>query len=136
MIVMNSIFSDDSDERHKFPVYTGFIRYFPLAVAAASRVSYDGNEKHNPGEPMEWSREKANNHADCLVRHLIDGDWGELVWRACALAQIMIEHENGLGAIECATIPPRIRLCDSCRFCEVCGGLEPYECPSWECKNE
>jgi hypothetical protein len=38
-------------------------------VAELSRA---GNEKHNPGEELHHARGKSNDHADCILRHLVD----------------------------------------------------------------
>ncbi len=98
----------DSAARKKAPIFRGFLMYFPDAIAAAARLSRLGNEKHNPGQDMHWSRERSSDQADCIMRHLIDAgpDWtgvysehGEEVlhavaafWRAGAMAQIAIER--------------------------------------------
>jgi hypothetical protein len=29
--------------------------YFPDALAAVAQISYQGNQKHNPGEPLHWA---------------------------------------------------------------------------------
>ena len=75
--------------------------YFPDAVAAVAEVSFVGNEKHNPGEPLHWSRGKSPDHADCIGRHLLERGTidpvtkvrhsAQLAWRALALLQIEIE---------------------------------------------
>src|SRR5690606_15836721 len=38
----------DSAERKKYPLLRGLLNYFPAALARVSRISYEGNEKHNP----------------------------------------------------------------------------------------
>lgn len=93
-----------SAQRKSEPVYSGVLRYFPNAIAAVSRVSKAGNDKHNPGEPLHWSRGKSNDHLDCLVRHVItpddiDPDSGEYhlahaAWRVLAALQILEENRN------------------------------------------
>jgi hypothetical protein len=92
----------DSAARKRIPIVTGLMDYFPDALAAIAEVSFIGNEKHNPGEPLHWSREKSNDHADCLGRHLLERGTmdpvtkvrhsAQLAWRACALLQIEIEE--------------------------------------------
>jgi len=92
----------DSNERKALPVCTGCLDYFPLALAEVSALSRVANDKHNPGEPMHWSKGKSNDHADCLVRHLlergtIDKDVGlshtvHVAWRALALLQTELEE--------------------------------------------
>lgn len=86
-----------SAERKAMPVLTGVAHYFPDAQAAKARVSMKGNEKHNPGQPLHWSRGKSTDHLDCAGRHLltpynIDPDSGELelahaAWRLDAALQ-------------------------------------------------
>src|ERR1700760_1601932 len=59
-------------DRKGIPVMTGFLDYFPAAVAEVAKVSKAGNDQHNPGQPMHWAREKSKDHADCAMRHLMD----------------------------------------------------------------
>jgi len=95
-----------SAERKAMPVQKGVLAYFPDAIAAVARVSFKGNEKHNPGEPLHWSREKSSDHGDCAVRHMltpdaIDPDSGEqerahAAWRI--LADLQLAEEKRLVA--------------------------------------
>ena len=96
---------NDSAERKKFPMGTGLLDYFPDALAAVAEVSYVGNEKHNPGEPVHHARGKSMDHADCLIRHFTergcrDGNGvrhsAQMAWRALALLQEEIEKDIGL----------------------------------------
>jgi hypothetical protein len=93
----------DSEERKQIPIFSGVLNYFPLAIAAIARVSKRGNNKHNPGQPLHWSRDKSTDHEDCIARHLIDVDTldpntGEyedaqaLAWRALAKLQLLEER--------------------------------------------
>ncbi len=50
----------------------GLLAYFPAALAGVARVSKQGNDKHNPGEPLHHARGKSRDHANCIVRHLVD----------------------------------------------------------------
>ena len=87
----------DSKQRKDTPVYSGVFKYFPLALAAVARVSKAGNDKHNPGEPLHWARDKGGVDADAAARHIlelgtIDPEDGEshdvhLAWRALANAE-------------------------------------------------
>jgi hypothetical protein len=91
----------DSQARKDTPVFSGFLKYFPLATAEIARLSKAGNDKHNPGQPLHWSRGKSNDHLDCVARHLleagtIDSDDGhrhstKLAWRALANLQLELE---------------------------------------------
>jgi hypothetical protein len=99
------IIDADSATRKTFPMSGGLLDYFPDALAAVAQVSWHGNEQHNPGQPLHWSRGKSMDHADCIVRHLIgrggyDGQIrhsAALAWRALALLQEELEHEYELS---------------------------------------
>jgi hypothetical protein len=90
--------------RKEYPLATGLLDYFPDALAEVARISFLGNQKHNPGKPMHHSRGKSTDHADCIMRHLagrggFDGETREsacLAWRALALLQEELELEFGL----------------------------------------
>lgn len=94
-----------SSARKEAPITTGVLDYFPLALAAVARLSKKGNDKHNPGQPLHWSRAKSQDHADCIPRHLIDRgvvdpDSGELhevslAWRALAMLELAEEQRLG-----------------------------------------
>jgi len=94
----------DSKDRKNVPLVTGVLDYFPAALAAVARLSKFGNDKHNPGEPLHWARDKSADHADCIGRHLvdrgvIDPETGmshsvEVAWRALAMLQLE-EEERG-----------------------------------------
>lgn len=83
----------DAKARKATPVYSGFLKYFPRAIAEVARVSQAGNDQHNPGKPLHWDRSKSGDELDALSRHLleaggIDTDGqrhsAKLVWRALA----------------------------------------------------
>jgi hypothetical protein len=93
----------DPDDRKSTPMCTGMLDYFPLAFAEAARLSKAGNDQHNPGLPLHWAREKSNDHADCILRHLVDRGTRDtdgvrhstkLFWRAAALLQCELEAER------------------------------------------
>ena len=95
------LLSEDAAERKATPITTGVLDYFPLASAAVAQCSKAGNDQHNPGQPLHWSKDKSTDHADCIARHLIDrGSFDtdgirhstKLAWRA--LAHLQIELEN------------------------------------------
>lgn len=72
MITLPTTLPKDSAERKEYPLSEGCLAYFPAALAGVARTSKISNEKHNPGMPMHWSRDKSSDHADCIVRHLMD----------------------------------------------------------------
>jgi hypothetical protein len=98
---------EDSAARKAIPMARGLLDYFPAALAAVAELSKAGNDKHNPGEPMHHARGKSSDHADCIMRHLVDRGatytemiQGEpvvlrhsaaLAWRALALLQEELE---------------------------------------------
>lgn len=98
------VIDTDSATRKTFPMAAGLLDYFPDALAEVSRVSFLGNQKHNPGEPLHHARGKSMDHADCIIRHLVgrggfDGELREsaaLAWRALALLQEELERELSL----------------------------------------
>ena len=58
--------------RKDIPLYDGTVGYFPLAFREMARVSMDGNEQHNAGEPLHWAREKSTDQINTAFRHLVD----------------------------------------------------------------
>lgn len=101
----------DSATRKTFPMAAGLLDYFPDALAAVAAHSKKAGDKHHPGEPMHWERGKSKDHADCIIRHLVnrggfDGDDREstaLAWRALALLQEELEEAYGLAKPRNAT---------------------------------
>ena len=90
----------DKKARKESPIARGVLGYFPRAIAAVANVSFVGNEQHNPGQPMHWAKEKSNDHADCIVRHLIEAGTvdedglrhtAKAAWRALALLETELE---------------------------------------------
>jgi hypothetical protein len=93
----------DSAQRKNTPLVRGLLDYFPAALAEVARVSVAGNKKHNPGEELHHARGKSMDHADCIVRHLVDrGGYdaegvrhsASVAWRALALLQEELEAEG------------------------------------------
>lgn len=62
----------DSTQRKLIPLSRGLLEYFPAALAGVAKLSLESNEKHNPGLQMHHAREKSDDHADCILRHLVD----------------------------------------------------------------
>lgn len=92
----------DSKERKALPICTGVLDYFPLALVEVAKCSKAGNDQHNPGQPLHWAKEKSTDHADCIIRHLmdrgtVDGDGvrhsAKVAWRALALLQTEMEND-------------------------------------------
>jgi hypothetical protein len=90
----------DAATRKERPITRGVLDYFPLAVAEVAYCSLIGNRQHNPGEAMHWAKDKSTDHADCIVRHLIDRGKvdsdgvrhsAKVAWRALAMLQTELE---------------------------------------------
>lgn len=96
---------DDAGERNSYPMADGLLHYFPNALAEVSRVSQIGAEQHLPGQPMHWARGLSTDHANKIVRHLIDAGKKDangtrhsafVAWRALALLQEELETDLNL----------------------------------------
>jgi hypothetical protein len=93
----------DAKARKALPIITGVLDYFPDAIAEVAELSRIGNDQHNPGQPLHWSKHKSFDHVDCLGRHLLDRGTRDtdkvrhstkVAWRALAALQIEIEAER------------------------------------------
>lgn len=94
----------DPAQRKSIPMATGLLDYFPLALAEVAKLSLIGNRQHNPGQPMHWARGKSTDHADTILRHLIDRGTidtdgvrhsTKVAWRALAMLQQELEDAGG-----------------------------------------
>lgn len=120
----------DSADRKAIPMCTGVLDYFPDALAEVAKVSKAGNDKHNPGQPLHWSRYKSCDHADALLRHLaerggIDPDTGlrysaEMAWRALAILQEELEAA-GAPTARGAILYPTTQEAMNIALTERCG---------------
>lgn len=90
-------------ERKATPIYSGFLKYFPDAMAYVAQVSKAGNDQHNPGKPLHWDRSKSGDEEDALTRHLIDHSknpvdddgllhLGKVAWRSMGALQKYLEE--------------------------------------------
>ena len=96
----------DAKARKDIPIYSGFIKYFPDAIAAVAELSRIGNDQHNPGKPLHWDRSKSGDELDALARHLTDEAKGveldtdnvrhltKCAWRAMAALQKALEGKR------------------------------------------
>jgi len=93
-----------------FPVYSGVMRYFPLALKEVARISVQGNVQHNEGvDFLYWDRKKSYDHADALARHLMNAGFtdddgmlhsAKVAWRALAMLQVELEDRLSDGIVE------------------------------------
>lgn len=74
----------DPQQRKQVPVFSGFVRYFPNAIAAVARHSWLGNQQHHPDKPLHWDMDKSSDELDALMRHILEEDWEAVAWRAMA----------------------------------------------------
>lgn len=73
---------------------------FSAALAAVAQVSWYGNQKHNPGEPLHHARGKSTDHADCIARHHVEagGFDGPMRHSACKLWRALVAWQEQLEA--------------------------------------
>lgn len=62
----------DAAARKAIPIYSGFMKYFPKAMAAVAELSRVGNDQHNPGQPLHWDRSKSGDELDACMRHMLE----------------------------------------------------------------
>lgn len=99
------ILPTDAGERKTIPLCTGLFDYFPQALVEVAWLSRVGNEQHNQGQPLHWSREKSTDHADTLLRHQMDRGLFDIdgvrhstkvAWRALAQLEEELTAETGI----------------------------------------
>lgn len=99
----------DPKERKSYPIASGVLDYFPDAIVALAQISKAGNDQHNPGLPLRWTRSKSGDEADTCMRHFlqrgtVDTDGmrhtAKAAWRMLALLQKEIEQEQDAQAKE------------------------------------
>jgi hypothetical protein len=92
-----------AQERKDRPLARGVLDYFGDALMEVALVSKTGNDQHNPGQELHWAKEKSTDHADCIIRHLIDRGTldtdgmrhsAKVAWRALALLQTELDKEK------------------------------------------
>lgn len=108
---MSHYIPQDDATRKLAPLHRGVLGYFPAALFAIAQHSMESDMKHNPDntDGPHWARKKSPDHADCIVRHLIDaGAPGTpdrkyhlraLAWRALAMLQEECEAEGALPGV-------------------------------------
>lgn len=62
----------DSATRKGAPVASGPLAYFPDALTLVAVLCRLGNDKHSPGQPLHWAKEKSSDELDALARYLLD----------------------------------------------------------------
>ena len=98
-----SLLPTDAAVRKSIPIASGVLDYFPAALAEVAKISFAGNQQHNPGQPLHWARGKSMDHSDTMIRHFMergsldtDGQRhsAKMVWRALAILQMELEAEG------------------------------------------
>lgn len=102
--VSASALPTSSAGRKAVPLARGVLDYFPAALVAVAALSKAGNDKHNPGQELHHARGKSTDHADCIMRHLmergtVDPEDGilhdvKVAWRALAMLQEELEKQG------------------------------------------
>jgi hypothetical protein len=98
----------DSD---KLPIYQGFIKYFPRAIAAVTAVSLAGANKYAGGKfPTKWRDipEWSVRLPDAQMRHMLEEAKGNLIddetkclhlaqqaWNALARLELLLVNTEG-----------------------------------------
>ena len=124
----------DAKERKKIPLASGVLDYFTSALIEVAKVSQAGNDQHNPGEPLHWSRGKSTDHADTMMRHFVDR--GKLdtdgqrhsakaAWRLLALLQEELEAA-GAPLARGAVLPKTAPSTKILGYCEAQYSREPH----------
>jgi hypothetical protein len=107
--VMGAHLPADAAKRKELPIITGFLDYFPNAIAEACRVSVEGNKQHfPPGTPLHFDPSVSSDDADALGRHIAqrgtrDADGqrhsAKALWRAAALLERELLAERQAAAV-------------------------------------
>lgn len=122
---MKMTLPQDPTARKQIPIYSGFVRYFPAAIAGAAAVSQMAMKQHKL-PALGHDRTKSTDHTDCVPRHMMDVedliaayDRGEkvdvnlilleassAVWRVSAWSQMLHERFGNAPMAPAAYIPP------------------------------
>lgn len=103
----------DPAKRKKIPLYSGLFAYFPSALAEIARHSHKGNAQHHADKPLHWDRSKSGDEADAMLRHMMEGDYTGMAWRALALLQKHLEAGGAPIAPGARNVPVGHVACQS-----------------------
>jgi len=91
----NGVLPDNAEARKAIPIYTGFVKYFPNAIAAIAHHSLIGGMQHGQTpDTLHCDREKSTDELDALMRHIVEEDWVATAWRALANLEKQLEKER------------------------------------------
>ena len=126
--------TQDATARKDSPAYSGFLRYFPLAVMEVAACSKRGNDQHNPGAPMHWDRSKSGDELDALVRHLLE---------AGSTDKDGIRHSTKVAWRAMANLEKELEASREPGECEICAGqltaggsCENFICPDFDTNDQ
>lgn len=103
LFATDRVYQGQGEARKTYPVASGVLDYFPLAIMEVAHVSYVGNQQHHPDKPLHWDKSKSFDEADALLRHFLargtldtDGirHTAKVCWRALALLERELEQEG------------------------------------------
>jgi len=109
-----NVLPESDDERGDILLATCLLDYFPNACAAVARHSAKSNDKHNPGQPPHWARDKSTDHRNKIARHLIDAGGFDkdgnrhsvaIAWRGLALLEDELIAEGAVPGRNAAGSP-------------------------------
>ena len=98
--LLKPLLPSEATERKRIPLASGVLDYFTSALIEVAKVSQKGNDQHNKGQKLHWSRGKSADHADTMLRHFLergtmDSDGvlhsAKMCWRALAILQEEME---------------------------------------------
>ena len=142
----------DRDARNALPVWDGCFAYFPDVWAEVAKVSVLGNKQHNLGETLHWDTTVSTDHANKVIRHMLDDASGEVfdidgamhlakaLWRIAAALQLRCWERDGkdehgkpialilerVGGQE--IVPPVSSKVRRCPDCGAFGGAHTGSC--------
>lgn len=91
--MIDGILPQDAAARKMIPIYSGFMKYFPKAVAEVAHHSLIGGLQHGQTpDTLHWDRSKSGDELDALMRHIVEEDWVAVAWRAMANLEKQIEQ--------------------------------------------
>lgn len=66
----DDVLPNDAKARKAVPA-GAVLDYFDSAWVEIAKALQDGNDQHNPGEELHWSRGKSSDHEHCIIRHYL-----------------------------------------------------------------
>lgn len=88
-----------AEERKMIPLYRGLMCYFPDALVEVAKQSVKGNLQHHPSDDIWWDKSKSQDELDALLRHMLEGDWSAMAWRALAHLQRELDNDKAHSRI-------------------------------------